>query len=1352
MFRLARGWVRSSAATAARSRRRHVRVESLEDRTAPAFVTASSFPVGPFGGDDSKPVAVAVGDFNRDGKLDVATANQGSLGVSVLLGKGNGTFKPSINIFLGRAPDAILARDLNGDGKLDLVTANKATDSASVLLGTGLGTFKSPVHYATGNGPVALAAGDLNGDGFVDLAIADTEGASVTLRFGNGAGKFPTIATVAAGNNPTSVAVADFNQDNKLDLAIVSGGGFGTVGIKLNNGNSTFTSSSGYDVGFVPHTVVAGRFNNDAFPDLAIACKFPSGDGVGVLLGNANGTFQPATNYDVGEQTPLTLAVVDFDGNGIQDIVTANGQFANNSVSVLMATGTGSFGEARVFAANQAPVGVAVGDFNGDGVPDVVTADSGDPVGGGGPIGTVTLLLGNPDGTLVAAPHLVVNGAGPVVAADLTGDSIPDLAVVTSSVDFSGVTVFPGLGDGSFDSRILTPELHQPTAVAVGDFNGDQKKDLAVTRGSVGGSVVSILLGNGDGTFGVPIDYAAGSNPQWVAVDDFNGDTKLDLAVANDMGISILIGTGTGTFGSSTAVAAGGAATYVATGDFNGDSKKDLAVVNGSANTVSILFGSGTGTFGSPTSYATRVGPGSVGVGFFNGDSKPDLAIPTFFGGSGGSSAVAILQNGASGNFNFRAEYATDSRPVGIVVSDFNGDGKADLAVANNFADNVFIFPGTGLGTFGAPTEFVVGDRPDWLAAADFNGDGRQDLAVVNGNSNTITLLKTPSPVASQFRVNVVPETSSAGVAFKVAVAALDARGHLLPGYNGTVILSSSDTLAGLPAAYRFTAADHGIHYFNVTLKTAGPQAIVAHSGTATGMDAVEVLPARANHLKVSATPGFVAGAPFDVTVSAVDPFGNVAPGYLGTVRLSTNDTATGAIVPADYTFTADDNGVHTFTGGVTLVTAGSRTVFAKALGVLWPKTSTTVAVDAAAASQLSVTGPVTGVAGSTFPVTVTARDPYGNVATGFNGTVQFTSSDPIAGLPADYTFTPGDLGVHTFQPVLKTAGPQTMTVTSAGLTSGQTSNSIGVKPGAAAQAEFVQQPANAFVLTPVIPPVSVQVRDAFGNPVGAGVKTNLGLGVNPGGAILGGKSALTAANGVATFKALTLNKPGEGYTLLATAGTGTSSASSPFTVYRANHFGVSVSTTQTEAGISFTLTVTALDASNQPDPTYAGTIHFGSSDLSAELPADYTFQPSDNGQHVFTVTLKRAGVQTVTVTDLLKPTIKKVTSVTVSAGAVSDLVITGLPATVVHNVVRSFTVTARDAFGNTVTNYSGTVQFQNTGGTALLPSAYTFKATDRGKHVFKVTFQTPGSGQSLLVADQSDPLIDGTVSGITVL
>ena len=274
--------------------------------------------------------------------------------------------------------------------------------------------------------------------------------------------------------------------------------------------------------------------------------------------------------------------------------------------------------------------------------------------------------------------------------------------------------------------------------------------------------------------------------------------------------MSVLAGTGDGTFGSATFVPAGGEASYVAAADLNGDGKQDLAVINpqtatGGGNTMTVLLGQGAGTFTLSKTYPTRVKPGSVSVADFNHDGRPDLVVPTFFGTST-TSTVELFQNAGAGKFTLKGEYPTDSLPTGSLTTDFNNDGKADFAVATQFADTVFVFNGTGLGTFGKPAKYVVGDRPTWVASADFNGDGLPDLAVANSNSGTVTLLETPLPV-SRFDVNVLPPTIKAGKAVTAVVTARDAVGHLVPNFTGQVSLTSTDPKAALPLPFTFTPA-----------------------------------------------------------------------------------------------------------------------------------------------------------------------------------------------------------------------------------------------------------------------------------------------------------------------------------------------------------------------------------------------------------------------------------------------------------------------------------------------------------------------------------------------------------------
>ena len=368
---------------------------------------------------------------------------------------------------------------------------------------------------------------------------------------------------------------------------------------------------------------------------------------------------------------------------------------------------------------------------------------------------------------------------------------------------------------------------------------------------------------------------------------------------------------------------------------------------------------------------------------------------------------------------------------------------SSDLAVVNNFSDDLFVYFGTGTGTFGTATRYIVGDRPTWLASADFNGDGKTDLAVVNSNSGTVTLLETPTP-ATHFQVRVLASSMTAGKTAKAIVSAVDAGGHLVPGYAGKVNLTSTDPKAKLPGAHTFTAADHGSFAYTVTLRTAGNQDVGAHALAGTGFGSIQVVAAAATHLKVVAPTNPIAGTPFDLTISALDVFGNTDPAYTGTVHLTATDKAAGIVVPSDYTFTAGDQGVHTFSGGVTLLTAGKRTIAATTVGkfIAGKATSTVVA---GAVNKFVISGlPSTFAANTVRLFTIIAQDAYGNTVTNYAGTVVFANAGGTAILPAAYTFVPTDKGRHVFKVTFQTPGPnQSLTVTDQA-----DSNVMGTKTG----------------------------------------------------------------------------------------------------------------------------------------------------------------------------------------------------------------------------------------------------------------------------------------------------------------
>jgi dienelactone hydrolase len=350
------------------------------------FFAEASFAAG------SGTAAAVTGDFNGDGKLDLAVANYNSNNVSILLGNGDGTFQAAVNYGVGDTPLYLAAGDFNGDGKLDLAVPNSSSNSnsVSILLGNGNGTFQAAVNYAVGTNPNSVAIGDFNTDGKLDLVVANTGSNNVSVLLGNGDGTFqPPVNYASGGSVLGEMAVGDFNHDGKLDLAVANQYGGGPVSVFLGNGDGTFQAAVNYAVGSSPHGVAAGDFNGDGKLDLAVANNI-SGD-VSILLGNGDGTFQAAVNYPAGSG-PNTVEVADFNEDGKLDLVVADA--FTNTVSVLFGNGDGTFQPAVLYTTGSQANMAVPGDFNGDGRLDLAIADL--------TAGTVDVLL--QDGAVTLVP------------------------------------------------------------------------------------------------------------------------------------------------------------------------------------------------------------------------------------------------------------------------------------------------------------------------------------------------------------------------------------------------------------------------------------------------------------------------------------------------------------------------------------------------------------------------------------------------------------------------------------------------------------------------------------------------------------------------------------------------------------------------------------------------------------------------------------------------------------------------------------------------------------------------------------------------------------------------------------
>ena len=322
-----------------------------------------------------------------------------------------------------------------------------------------------------------------------------------------------------------------------------------------------------------------------------------------------------------------------------------------------------------------------------------------------------------------------------VTTCDFNGDGIPDLA--TANYSNSSISVLLGKGDRTFNAKVDYSTVTSPYCVTTGDFNGDGIPDLATANAS--DNTVSVLLGKGDGTFNTKVDYPSGLNPRGATTGDFNGDGIPDLATANsdDNKVSVLLGKGDGTFNAKVDYATGSKPQNITMGDFDGDGKLDLVTANYSPNTVSVLLGNGNGTFAAKADYNTGSSPRSVATGDFNGDGIPDLAAANT-----GNGMVSVLMGAGDGTFNPKVDYPTGASPYCVTTGDLNGDGIPDLATANANDNMVSVLTGKGDGTFNPKVDYPTGTIPESVTTGDFNGDGRTDLVIANISSNTVSVLK----------------------------------------------------------------------------------------------------------------------------------------------------------------------------------------------------------------------------------------------------------------------------------------------------------------------------------------------------------------------------------------------------------------------------------------------------------------------------------------------------------------------------------------------------------------------------------------------------------------------------------
>jgi large repetitive protein len=757
---------------------------SVVRQTVTAAVSLGLNPPVPYA-DGTSPEAIAVGDFNDDGKPDLVVGNEQGSNVVVYLGNGDGTFQAAQPFAVQSWPVAVATGDFNGDGKSDLAVANDLSDSISILLGNGDGTFQPAVTYQLTGQPQSLAVADFNGDGIADLVVGIYENTCVLL--GRGDGTFGTPTTVSIMTMPI-VAVGDFNGDGKPDLAFTGNGG--TVSILLGVGDGTFQTGASILMEQDGIHIVVADFNGDGKADLAVAVAY--NDAVAVLIGNGDGTFKAPTYYGDPNGVGSSVGVGDFNGDGIPDL--AVGFFSGTGITILNGNGDGTFSTGLFYAANYTPYLLAIGDFNGDGKTDlagtIATSNGVVFVMLGGAVPDLSIGVssgaGFTQGQTGASYVISVNNAGQAASIGAVGvvDTLPSgfTAIAISGNGWTCVlgtlacTRSDSLAAGaSYPNIVITVNIaagltgsatDSATVTGGGDQNPANNTATNTTNVRLS-ATVSLSSSPNPSTLGQAVTLTASISPSATGRMTFLAGTTIlgDAPVASGQGIltSQLLPSGTqsltveysgdpnygpaispvhvqtvtetATDGlqSSRTVNPVSPPVWVQIADVNRDNKLDLVVldVNGS---LSIFLGNGDGTFQSEKNFPTTSGSyyGVLAVADFNGDGNPDVAI----GSNGG---VFVMLGNGDGTFQTAVEYALGNTAQLLAVADFNRDGTADIAVATGAGIQILL--GNGNGTFQAPAAVGTAFLSAALLVADFNGDGKPDLLTTSSTNAGQVLL-----------------------------------------------------------------------------------------------------------------------------------------------------------------------------------------------------------------------------------------------------------------------------------------------------------------------------------------------------------------------------------------------------------------------------------------------------------------------------------------------------------------------------------------------------------------------------------------------------------------------------------
>jgi uncharacterized protein YjdB len=726
------------------------------------------------------PRHIALGDLDGDGKTDIAVVNNTSNTVSVYRntsssGTINSTsFAAPVDFATETAPVMVAIADIDGDTKPDLVCANSGPSSFSVFKNTSTtGTinstsFSARVNFAVGGGVRDIAFNDLDADGKTDIVIV-VQGSHNISVFKNRSvtgyietGSFAPKVDFSTGTSPFGVVVTDIDGDKKPDIAVANQGVnavsvFRNTTIKGVISTGSFAAKKDFRTGTAPKYIAAADIDGDGKPELVTGNN--AADSISVFRNNAttgfidSSSFDTKTDFATGDG-PLKIEVADFNGDGKPDLAIINNN--SNTVSLLRNTATtgainsATFAPADVFGTGNQPTHMAAGDLDGDMRPDLAIVNFGSD--------NMNILRNNP---LLERPVIYSISPNPGIPGNtvtVTGANFN--TTPSNNILFFGATqaVVSAATNGTITATIPTGATHTSATLLNTAFARMASSPVPFLPTFNNGSYVQ-----GVTNFAPKVSYTSADAPTSPVIADIDLDGKPDMIVANRNANSISVfrntsTTGliaTGSFAAKVDFATGSQPTSIAIADIDLDGKPDILVTNQGANSLSILRNTATsgsvnsGSLALKVDFTTGDSPAGLAVGDVDGDGKPDIAVA-----NNNANTISVFRNTAApgtistASLAAKTDFTAGSNPVSITFADFDADGKADIAVANSADNSLSVFRNTSIAgnittsAFTPRTDFPTGIEPSSIVAIDIDNDGKPDLVAANRNANTISVIR----------------------------------------------------------------------------------------------------------------------------------------------------------------------------------------------------------------------------------------------------------------------------------------------------------------------------------------------------------------------------------------------------------------------------------------------------------------------------------------------------------------------------------------------------------------------------------------------------------------------------------